>query len=209
MYIIKKWNVKKLLPMVLALCFVLHIQAQKNDQIIIEPANSEEFNVRSVNGIPFTVVMEESNGDGQFHLGSNSTLTFKIDDLIAKRSTLRILLEEEIHLSLENKLVDQYQKDVQWIESYLEISEGDFKIFPSRPIFTDADLEKLKGKVFEYADTDAKEKYFYQWIDKINYSVGAVRFFKELYAASNGTNNEQRYNFLPINIYEELNKNKF
>ncbi len=186
------------------LFFFMNMQAQKNDQIVLQAIDNNEFMVRSVNGIPFTVVIEESNNDGRFHLGSNSTLTFKVDDMIGKRSTLRILLDDEIHLALEDKLVEQYQKDIDWVESYLEISESDLKIFPTRPIFKDADLEKLKGKIFEYADTDRKEEYFYKWIDKINYSVGAVQFFKELLAASKGADNGQRYNFLPINIYDEL-----
>ncbi|AXT58951.1 hypothetical protein D1816_00815 [Aquimarina sp. AD10] len=196
----------KLFGTLLILIFCIQIQAQ-NDQVTIEPMGKEEFSVRSLNGIPYTLVVEESNTDGQYHLGSTGYLTFKLDDMIQKRSTVRIVLEEEIHASLEEKLVKQYRSDVDWIKSLLDIKEdSEFKVFPSRPIFSDADLEKLKGQVFEYADTDNKEKRFYEWIEKINYSVGAVRYFRELYAASNGKNNEQRRNFLPINIYEALNR---
>jgi hypothetical protein len=185
----------------------MQIKAQ-NDQISIQSINEQEFVVRSLNGIPYTIILEESNSDGQFHLGSNRSLTFKKEDMIGKRSVMRIVFEDEIYHSLENKLIKQYQTDLQWIESLLEVKEGEFKKLPSRPVFTDNGLEKLKSTVFEYVTTDKKEEYFNQWIEKINYSVGAVSFFRELFVASNGENNAQRHNFLPINIYEELQKYK-
>ncbi|WP_271764708.1 hypothetical protein [Aquimarina algiphila] len=202
---VNTWNTKKLLLTLVILCFFIQMKAQ-NDQISIQSINDREFTVSSINGIPFTIVLENSNNDGQYQLGSNGRLTFKVEDLIGKRSTLRIVLQEKIFLSLEDKLVAQYQADVKWIESKLQITEGEFKIFPSRPIFTEAGLEKLKGKVFEYATSDKKEDYFNQWIEKVNYSYGAVGYFNEIFAASNGEDNAQRHNFLPINIYEELHK---
>lgn len=197
------WNTKKLLLIPVILCFFVQIQAQ-NDQVSLNRINNKEFTVSTVNGIPFTVVLEKSNNDGQYNLASNGNLTFKIEDMIDTRSTLRIVFEEEMYHSLENKLLEQYHSDVDWIKSALDIEEGEFEIFPSRPVFTDQGLEKLKAKVFEYTTTDKKEDTFNKWIEKINYSVGAVRFFNELYAASNGEENGQRHNFLPINIYEAL-----
>lgn len=203
MYRVKTSNTKKLLLIPVILCFFMQMQAQ-NDQISLERINNKEFTVSTINGIPFTVVLEKSNNDGQYHLASNGILTFRIEDMIDERSTLRIVFEEEMYHSLENKLLEQYRSDVDWIKLALDIEEGEFEIFPSRPVFTDQGLEKLKAKVFEYTTTDKKENNFNKWIEKINYSVGAVRFFNELYAASNGEDNEQRYNFLPINIYEAL-----
>ncbi len=197
------WNTKKLLLIPVIFCFFVQIQAQ-NDQVSLNRINNKEFTVSTVNGIPFTVVLEKSNNDGQYNLASNGNLTFKIEDMIDTRSTLRIVFEEEMYHSLENKLLEQYHSDVDWIKSALDIEEGEFEIFPSRPVFTDQGLEKLKAKVFEYTTTDKKEDTFNKWIEKINYSVGAVRFFNELYAASNGEENGQRHNFLPINIYEAL-----
>ncbi len=196
---------KKPFLLLLILCSFAQIQAQ-NEQISLQSINSQEFAVNSINGIPFTVVLEESNNDGQFHLPSGGSITFKLGDMIGKRSTLRIVFEEEMYHSLEDKLIEQYDSDVQWIASFLEIKKNDLKMFPTRPVFSDAGLEKLKSSVFQYTTTDKKEEYFNQWIDKINYSVGAVQFFRELYAASNGEDNAQRHNFLPINIYEELRK---
>ncbi len=202
-----KWCTNKLVFVLAISCYFINVQAQ-NDQVSIEPVGEQEFRVSTANGIPYTIVLEESNNDGQYHLGSSGSLTFKIADMIDTRSTLRIVFEDEIYHSLENKLIKQYQSDLQWIESLLDVKEGEFKKLPSRPVFTDDGLEKLKATVFEYATTEKKEAYFYQWIEKINYSVGAVNFFRELYAASNGEDNEQRHNFLPINIYAELQKNK-
>lgn len=207
MYGINIWNTKKLLLVLVISCFFIQGNAQ-NEQISIQPISDQEFEVRSLNGIPYTIVLEESNNDGQFHLGSNNSLTFKVGDMIAKRSTVRIVFEDEIYHSLENKLIKQYQTDLQWIENLLGVKEGEFKKLPSRPVFTNNGLEKLKGTVFEYANTDKKEENFYKWIEKINYSVGAVQFFRDLFAASNGENNAQKHNFLPINIYEELQKNR-
>lgn len=204
---IKEYLRRLLLTLAIAFCFFTQTQAQ-NELIAIEPISDREFRVISANGIPFTVVLEESNTDGQFHLSSGGSIIFKTDDLIGKRSTLRIIFEEEMYHSLEDKLIEQYDSDVQWITNFLNITENELKMFPTRPVFTDAGLEKLKSKVFEYATTDSKERYFNQWIDKINYSVGAVQYFRGLYAASNGENNEHRRNFLPINIYEELQKRK-
>ncbi len=201
------WKRNKIGFLILVLSFFTQVQAQQNEQISIDPISNEEFTVRSLNGIPFTVIIEKSNTDGQYHMGIND-LTFKVADMIDTRSTLRIVFEKEIYLSLENKLIDQYRKEVDWIKALLEIKGGEFEVFPSRPVLTDADLEKLKQKVFQYTTTPEKEDYFNQWIEKINYSVGAERFFKELYAASNGVNNSQRHNFLPINIYDELQKKR-
>ncbi len=198
---------KKLLLTLMISSLFMQIKAQ-NDQVAIQPVNNQEFTVSSINGIPYTVVLENSNTDGQFHLGSSGELTFQVGDMIDIRSTLRIVFEDEIYHSLENKLIRQYQSDLKWIQSMLGIKEDEFRKLPSRPIFTDSNLEKLKAKVFEYATTDRKEGYFYEWIEKINYSVGAVNFFSELYAASNGEENGQRHNFLPINIYDELQKKK-
>ncbi len=206
MYRVNILNVKKLLLTLVILCFCTQLKAQ-NEQIALEPVNDQEFMVKSLNGIPFTVVLEESNNDGQYHMGVN-TLTFKISDMISNRSTLRIVFDREIYLSLENKIVDEYQADVKWIESKLQITEGEFEIFPSRPVFTDQGLEKLKAKVFEYTTSESKERDFNKWIDKINYSVGAMRFFKDLYEASNGKKNGQSHNFEPINIHDELQKYK-
>ncbi len=186
-------------------CFFTQVQAQ-NEQISLRSISEQEFAVNSINGIPFTVVLEESNNDGQYHLPSGGSITFKVGDMIGKRSTLRIVFEEEMYHSLEDKLIEQYDSESNWIKERLDISESAFKMFPTRPVFTDQGLEKLKSKVFDYANTDEKEAYFNQWIEKINYSVGAVNFFRELYAASNGEDNGQRHNFLPINIYEELKK---
>ncbi len=205
MYTVNFKNTKKLFFILLVLCFSLNTQAQ-NDQISIQSISDQEFAVNSINGIPFTVVLEESNNDGQYHLPSGGSVTFKTADMIGKRSTLRIIFEEEMYHSLEDKLIEQYDADVEWITSSLEIKESDLKMFPTRPVFTDAALEKLKQRVFQYTTTDRKEEYFNEWIEKINYSVGAVNFFRELYAASNGENNEQRHNFLPINIHQELHK---
>ncbi|GAA4278323.1 hypothetical protein [Aquimarina mytili] len=196
---------KKPFLLLLIFCFFAQINAQ-NEQISIQSISDQEFAVNSINGIPFTVVLEESNNDGQYHLPSGGTITFKIADMIGKRSTLRIVFEEEMYHSLEDKLIEQYDSESKWIKSRLDISENAFKMFPTRPVFTDQGLEKLKSKVFDYANTDEKEEYFNQWIEKINYSVGAVNFFRELYAASNGEDNAQRHNFLPINIYQELHK---
>ncbi len=198
-------NAKKSLLILVNLCFFVSAQAQ-NDQISLQSISEQEFAVNSINGIPFTVVLEDSNSDGQYHLPSGGSVTFKVADMIGKRSTLRIVFEEEMYHSLEDKLIEQYDSDVQWITNFLEIKEKDRKMFPTRPVFTDVGLEKLKSKVFEYATTDRKEDYFNQWIEKINYSVGAVDFFRKLYAASNGEDNEHRHNFLPINIHEELQK---
>lgn len=201
-------NAKKLLLIPVVLCFFMTMQAQ-NEHITIDPVSQQEFTVTSINGIPYTIVLEESNNDGQFHLGSNnSRLTFKTEDLIGKRSTLRIVFEEEMYHSLEDKLIEQYKSDVEWIETFLEITDKELKLFPTRPVFNEHGLEKLKARVFEYATTPKKEEVFNEWIEKINYSVGAVRYFRDLYAASNGENNEQRHNFLPINIYEELQKKR-
>ncbi len=198
---------KKLLLILVTLFLFTETQAQ-NELVALNPINGQEFNVVSTNGIPFTVILEESNSDGQYHLPSGGSVTFKTGDMIGTRSTLRIVFEEEMYHSLEDKLIEQYDSDVQWITNFLEIKESDRKMFPTRPVFTDAGLEKLKSKVFEHATTDSKERYFNQWIDKINYSVGAVQYFRDLYAASNGEDNEQRHNFLPINIYQELKKRK-
>ncbi len=205
MHVTNTMNTKKLLFILITLCFAIKTQAQ-NDQISLQSLSDQEFAVNSVNGIPFTVVLEESNSDGQYHLPSGGSVTFKIADMIGKRSTLRIVFEEEMYHSLEDKLIEQYDSDVQWITNFLEIKGNELKMFPTRPVFTDAGLEKLKSKVFQYTTTDKKEEYFNQWIEKINYSVGAVQYFRELYTASNGENNAQRHNFLPINIYEELQK---
>ncbi|WP_024772343.1 hypothetical protein [Aquimarina macrocephali] len=206
-YRINLQNVKKILLMLVVSCFFIQVNAQ-NELVSIQSISDQEFEVRSLNGIPFTVVLEESNNDGQFHLGINNSLTFKVGDMIAKRSTLRIVFEDELYHSLENKLIKQYQKDLQWIENLLGVKEGEFKKLPSRPVFSNNGLEKLKGTVFEYVNTDQKEEDFYKWIEKINYSVGAVQYFRDLFAASNGENNEQRRHFLPINIYEELQKSR-
>ncbi|WP_438424200.1 hypothetical protein [Aquimarina macrocephali] len=206
-YRINLQNVKKILLMLVVSCFFMQVNAQ-NELVSIQSISDQEFEVRSLNGIPFTVVLEESNNDGQFHLGINNSLTFKVGDMIAKRSTLRIVFEDELYHSLENKLIKQYQKDLQWIENLLGVKEGEFKKLPSRPVFSNNGLEKLKGTVFEYVNTDQKEEDFYKWIEKINYSVGAVQYFRDLFAASNGENNEQRRHFLPINIYEELQKSR-
>lgn len=206
-YRINLQNVKKILLMLVVSCSFMQVNAQ-NELVSIQSISDQEFEVRSLNGIPFTVVLEESNNDGQFHLGINNSLTFKVGDMIAKRSTLRIVFEDELYHSLENKLIKQYQKDLQWIENLLGVKEGEFKKLPSRPVFSNNGLEKLKGTVFEYVNTDQKEEDFYKWIEKINYSVGAVQYFRDLFAASNGENNEQRRHFLPINIYEELQKSR-
>ncbi|MEW7290685.1 hypothetical protein [Aquimarina sp. 2304DJ70-9] len=196
---------KKPFLLLLMLCFFTQVHAQ-NEQISIQSISNEEFAVNSINGIPFTVILEESNADGQYHLPSGGSITFKVGDMIGKRSTLRIIFEEEMYHSLEDKLIEQYDADVQWITSFLDIKGDKLKMFPTRPVFTDTGLEKLKSEVFQYTNTDKKEDYFNQWIEKINYSVGAVNFFRELYAASNGEKNAQRHNFLPINVYEELHK---
>ncbi|WP_103866208.1 hypothetical protein [Aquimarina sp. I32.4] len=198
------FSVSRVVLTLIVSCFFIQGNAQ-NDQIALRAIGKKEFSVKSLNGIPYTVVIESSNNDGQFHLGSTGRLTFKIDDMIDTRSTLRIVFEEEIYHSLEDKLLEQYKADIKWIQSELEIKESELKMFPTRPVFTDAGLEKLKGKVFEYVTNDRKESYFNKWIEKINYSVGAVGFFRELYGASNGEDNSQRHNFLPINIHEELN----
>lgn len=203
MYQINIKNTKKIALAIFAICLFVQVQAQ-NEQIALEPISSEEFAVNSINGIPFTVVLEESNNDGQFHLPSGGSIRFNTGDMIGSRSTLRIVFEEEMYHSLEDKLIEQYDKDVEWISSSLEMKESDLKMFPTRPVFTDVALEKLKKKVFDYVNTDQQEGYFYKWIEKINYSVGAVQYFRELYAASNGENNAQRHNFLPINISQEL-----
>lgn len=200
-------KVKKLLFVIVAFSLFSQMQAQ-NDLVSIRSNGSEEFIVSSTNGIPFTVVLEESNNDGQFHLSSGGDFIFKKGDLIGTRSTVRIVFEEEMYHSLEDKLIEQYDSESNWIKSRLDISDAAFKMFPTRPVFTDAGLEKLKSKVFEYANTQEKEAYFNQWIEKINYSVGAVDYFRKLYAASNGEDNEQRRNFLPINIHQELQKNR-
>ncbi|WP_152538271.1 hypothetical protein [Aquimarina megaterium] len=202
-YRINIQNLKKIVLMLVMSCFFMQVNAQ-NELVSIQPISDQEFEVRSLNGIPFTIVLEESNNDGQFHLGINNSLIFKTGDMIGKRSTLRIVFEDELYHSLENKLIKQYQTDLQWIENLLGVKEGEFKKLPSRPVFTDNGLEKLKGTVFEYVNTDQKEEDFYKWIEKINYSVGAVKYFRDLYAASNGENNEQRRHFLPINIYDAL-----
>ncbi len=194
---------KKYFLFLLFLCFVTLIKAQ-NEQISLESISKDEFSVNSINGIPYTIVLENSNNDGQYHLPSGGSRTFNLGDMIGTRSTIRIIFEEEMYHSLEDKLIEQYDADVEWITSFLEIKESELKMFPTRPVFTDAGLEKLKSKVFEYATTESKEAYFNQWIEKINYSVGAVNFFRELYAASNGANNSQRQNFLPINISKAL-----
>ncbi|WP_160111934.1 hypothetical protein [Aquimarina sp. AU58] len=206
-YRVNLQNVKKILFMLVVSCFFMQVNAQ-NELVSIQSIGDQEFEVRSLNGIPFTIVLEESNNDGQFHLGINNSLTFKTGDMIGKRSTLRIVFEDELYHSLENKLIKQYQTDLQWIENLLGVKEGEFKKLPSRPVFTDNGLEKLKGTVFEYVNTDQKEEDFYKWIEKINYSVGAVKYFRDLFAASNGENNEQRHLFLPINIYDVLQKNR-
>ncbi|WP_159025596.1 hypothetical protein [Aquimarina sp. Aq78] len=206
-YRINLQNVKKILLMLVVSCFFMQVNAQ-NELVSIQSISDQEFEVRSLNGIPFTVVLEESNNDGQFHLGINNSLTFKVGDMIAKRSTVRIVFEDELYHSLENKLIKQYQTDLQWIENLLGVKEGEFKKLPSRPVFTDNGLEKLKGTVFEYVNTDQKEEDFYKWIEKINYSVGAVKYFRDLFAASNGENNEQRHHFLPINVYDALQRNR-
>ncbi len=198
---------KKPLFTLAALCFFIQTKAQ-NELIALENVNNQEFSVVSTNGIPFTVILEESNSDGHYHLPSGGNVTFMIGDMIGSRSTLRIVFEEEMYHSLEDKLIEQYDSDVQWITNFLEIKEKEIKMFPTRPVFSEAGLEKLKSNVFEYATTDSKERYFNQWIDKINYSVGAVRYFRDLFAASNGEDNEQRHNFLPINIKGELQKNR-
>ncbi len=203
MYIVNTIIRKTPFLLILILCCFGQIQAQ-NEQISLRSISNEEFEVQSINGIPFTIILEESNNDGQFHLPSGGSITFKIGDMIGKRSTLRIIFEEEMYHSLEDKLIEQYSADVEWVANFLEIKESDLKMFPTRPVFIDAKLEKLKSNVFQYTSTPKKEDYFNQWIEKINYSVGAVQFFRELYAASNGQNNAQRHNFLPINIYDAL-----
>ncbi|PKV51931.1 hypothetical protein ATE84_4031 [Aquimarina sp. MAR_2010_214] len=205
-YRISLQNVKKILLMLVISCFFMQVNAQ-NELVSIQSISDQEFEVRSLNGIPFTVVLEESNSDGQFHLGINNSLTFKVGDMIGKRSTVRIVFEDELYHSLENKLIKQYQTDLQWIENLLGVKEGEFKKLPSRPVFTEAGLEKLKGTVFEYVNTDQEEEDFYKWIEKINYSVGAVKYFRDLFAASNGESNEQRRHFLPINVYNALQGN--
>ncbi|WP_103072195.1 hypothetical protein [Aquimarina sediminis] len=202
------WNTKKTLLILAVFGFFIQMQAQRNEQISIESISNEEFTVSSLNGIPFTIVLEESNNDGQFHLGVNRTLTFKVADLIEKRSTLRIIFEDEIYHSLENNLIAQYHSDLDWIESSLDIPKSVFEKLPTRPVFLNNSLEELKAKVFEYANTESQERYFNQWIEKINYSVGAVEYFQKLFTASNGESNEHRHNFLPINIYEELQRSK-
>ncbi|TPN82279.1 hypothetical protein [Aquimarina algicola] len=198
---------KNLLLIVVFLYSFISANAQ-NEQISIQSISDKEFSVNSINGIPFTVVIEESNNDGQFHLPSGGSVTFRLYDMIENRSTLRIIFEEEMYHSLEDKLINQYTTELEWIGSTLNIKDNDLKMFPTRPVFTDAALEKLKSKVFDYVDTDEKEDYFNQWIEKINYSVGAVQYFSDMYAASNGENNSQRRDFLPINISEALQKNR-
>lgn len=197
--------IKKLLNVFVICFFVIQSQAQ-DKQISIESFNQEEFIVKSLTGVPYTLIFENTSIDGQYHLASNGSLTFKIADMQGKKGMLRIVFEKEMHLRLENTLVGDYQKDVKWIESMLDIKEAEFKLFPSRPVFTDAEFDKLKSKVFEYTDTEIKEKYFYKWMEKVNYSVGVMRFFQDLYSASNGVENDQRAVFLPMNVYEELHK---
>ncbi|MBP2834000.1 hypothetical protein J8281_17525 [Aquimarina sp. U1-2] len=198
-------NTKKyLLILLFAICFT-GVQAQ-NDLISLRSVSDSEYEIQSTNGLPFTIVLENSNNDGQYHLPSGGSTIFKTEDLIGNRSTLRIIFEKEMYHSLEDKLIEQYDSDVQWITNFLEIKEKDKKMFPTRPVFSDVALEKLKSKVFDYATTDRKEDYFNQWIEKINYSVGAVDYFRKLYAASNGENNEHRYNFEPINIHAALRR---
>ncbi|GAA3512358.1 hypothetical protein GCM10022393_27630 [Aquimarina addita] len=188
------------------MCSYTYVSAQ-DQQIAVSPINQQEFEVRSLTGVPYTIIFEGSKIDGQYHLASNGSLTFKTADMVGTKSTLRIKFEKEMHLSMENKLVEDYRSDVEWVKSMLDITEKkEFELFPSRPIMTDEGFDKLKTKVFEYATTESKERYFYQWMDKVNYSVGAFRFFKSLYNASNGEDNEQRPNFLPINVYEVLHQ---
>ena len=205
MNILNVKHTKKLLLVLATLFFCTQIQAQ-NEQISIQRISSQEFEVRSINGIPFTVVLEGTNNDGQYLLPSGGSVSFNTSDIKDDKSTLRIIFEEEMYHSLENELIDQYHSELKWIVSVLDVKEDDSKKFPSRPVFTDAGLEKLKVKLFEYTTTDKKEDYFNQWIEKINYSVGAVQYLRGLYAASNGADNAQRHNFLPIKINEELQK---
>jgi len=107
---------------------------------------------------------------------------------------------------MEDNMIQEYRNDLQWVTKSLQIEETDLKMFTSRPVFTDASLEKLKRKIFEYTTTKEKENIFNQWIDKVNYSVGVIQYLRAIYAASNGEKNEHRSNFLPINIHNELKK---
>ncbi|WP_160114533.1 hypothetical protein [Aquimarina sp. AU474] len=197
-------NIKQLLCIALILCAYNRVGAQ-NEQIAIEQINGNEFAVSSINGIPYTIVLESSNNDGQFNLASTGNITFKIGDVIPDKSTLRIVFEEDVFRTFEGNLIQQYHSDIEWISSSLDIPKNDLTIFALRLDYTDESLEELKGKVFEYAETDQKEDYFNQWIEKINYSYGAINFIREIYAASKGEDNSQRDNFLPIIISKELN----
>ncbi len=193
----------QLLFMVIAVCSCFVMQAQ-NEQISIELIGENKFGVSSTNGIPYTVVLESSNNDGQFNLASTGNITFKVADIIPNKSTLKIIFEEDIFHTFEENLIQQYHSDIEWVASSLDIPKNELKMFSIRLEYNDETLEALKAKVFEYAETDQKENSFNQWIEKINYSYGAIGYIRELYAASSGEDNSQRHNFLPIVVSKEL-----
>ena len=195
-------TIKKIVFIVAAFCFFSQAHAQ-NEHIALERINAEEFRVRSTNGIPFTVVLENSNNNGQYQLASNTELTFKFDD-VTRQSMIKIVFDRAAYQTMEDKIILQYRSDVEWIKSQLDITDDQSKLFPTRPIFDDRSLEALKSKVFQYTTTSTKENAFNKWIERVNYSYGAVLFLRELYAASNGENNPQSRNFESINVYEAL-----
>ncbi len=194
--------IKKFLLILPVLCFITQVYGQ-NEQINIRQNSSQDFSITSANGIPFTVVLENSKKDGQYLLASDGELVFNMSD-ITPESTARLVFQRGIYDQMEEKVMVQYRIDVEWIKARLGISDDQSKLFPTRPIFDDPSLEKLKQKVYQYTETPKKEAYFNEWIDKINYSYGVVLFLREMYAASNGTSNGQSHNFTPVNLYQAL-----
>jgi len=203
-------TIAKNVLIICALFMISFLSAQSNNgQIELKRISDTQFGVKSINGIPFTVILEKSKrkgqylSDGQYLLDSHRQLVFDLED-ITEETTLRIVLEKQMYLTVQNNLVDQYTKDVQWIESKLSISEDKSKIFPTRPVMSDADAKKLKDKVVSYVDSQSTYDLYNQWEAKFDYSVASMRFFQQLYDASNGTKNESRSVFLPIKILEAL-----
>jgi len=198
-------SAKKLFIGFMTVCFFSQIHAQ-NEQISIRSVSDQEFEVTSNNGIPFIVILENSKKDGRYNLSGGSGLVFNVSDIIPSKSTLRIVYEEDTYHTMEDEMISQYRTELDWVAKELQVKDSDIKMFASRPVFSDANLDKLKRKVFEYTTTTEKEEIFSQWADKINYSVGVIQYLRNIYAASNGEKNEHSPNFVPIIVSHALRK---
>lgn len=195
---------KQLLITTLFLCWFSLLMGQ-NEEITIKPRGEKQFSVSSIKGTPFTVILENSEKDGNYQLQSETDLYFKTK-YINSKSTLKIVFEERMYLIVQNNLIRQYQSDVKWIKVMLEITKSEFKLFPEMPFFGKFEDSKQKARLQKYITNEKKKAYYEKYQEKLDYTVKTMTYFQDLYDASNGKDNNSRHNFLPINILDHLAK---